>query len=67
VVVVPRSLNVHVDAKLDIAGGIAVPGNDGGGFNHEVTTDLVGVPATASAPLELDLDAKLGQITVEYR
>ena len=34
---------------------------------REVTTDLVGVPATASAPLELDLDAKLGQSTVEYR
>ena len=66
-VIVPRSLNVHVDANLDIAGGITVPGNDGGGFNHEVSTDLVGVPTTTTAPLDLDLDAKLGQITVEYR
>jgi phage shock protein PspC (stress-responsive transcriptional regulator) len=66
-VIVPRGLNVHVDAKLDIAGGISVPGNDGGGFNHEVHTTLVGVPATSTAPLELDIDAKLGQITVEYR
>jgi phage shock protein PspC (stress-responsive transcriptional regulator) len=66
-VIVPRSLNVHVDAKLDIAGGITVPGNDGGGFNHEVHTTLAGVPATSTAPLELDIDAKLGQITVEYR
>ena len=67
VVVVPRSLNVHIDAQLDIAGGITVPGNDGGGFNHGVDTHLVGVPATATAPLDLDLDVKLGQITVEYR
>jgi phage shock protein PspC (stress-responsive transcriptional regulator) len=67
VVVVPRSLNVHVDAKLAGAGGIRVPGNDGGGFNHAVDTNLVGAPATTTAPLELDLDAKFGQITVEYR
>jgi hypothetical protein len=66
-VIVPRSLNVHIDAEMDFAGGIAVPGNDGGGFNHDVDTNLVGVPATTTAPLELDLDAKLGQINVEYR
>jgi hypothetical protein len=66
-VIVPRTLNVHVDAKMDFAGGIKVPGDDGGGFNHEVDTNLVAVPASTSAPLELDLDAKLGQITVEYR
>ena len=66
-VIVPRSLNVHIDAKMDFAGGIAVPGNDGGGFNHEVDTNLVGVPSTTTAPLELDLDAKFGQIDVEYR
>jgi phage shock protein PspC (stress-responsive transcriptional regulator) len=66
-VIVPRSLNVHIDAKMDFAGGIAVPGNDGGGFNHEVDKNLVGVPSTTTAPLELDLDAKFGQIDVEYR
>lgn len=66
-VVVPRSVNVDIDAKMDIAGGINVPGNDGGGFNHEVSRYLTAVPASTAAPLELDLDAKLGQITVEYR
>jgi hypothetical protein len=66
-VIVPRSINVDIDAKMDFAGGIAVPGNDGGGFNHEVDKYLAATPATTTAPLELDLDAKLGQINVEYR
>lgn len=65
-VIVPRGLNVHVDALMDVAGGITVPGNDGGGFHHDVDTTLVGAPATTTAPLELDIDAKFGQITVEY-
>jgi hypothetical protein len=66
-VLVPRGLNVAIDANVSVAGGIRVPGNDGGGFNHSVRTNLVAVPASASAPLELDLHAKFGQITVEYR
>jgi phage shock protein PspC (stress-responsive transcriptional regulator) len=65
-VIVPRGLNVHVDALMDVAGGITVPGNDGGGFHHDVDTTLVGTPTTTTAPLELDIDAKFGQITVEY-
>jgi phage shock protein PspC (stress-responsive transcriptional regulator) len=67
VVTVPRSLNVHVDAKVDVAGGIAVPGNDGGGFNYSVDKLMRAIPASTGTPLELDLDAKFGQITVEYR
>jgi phage shock protein PspC (stress-responsive transcriptional regulator) len=66
-VIVPRGLNVDVDAKMDFAGGITVPGDDGGGFNHKVERLLAAVPATSTAPLELDLDAKFGQITVEHR
>jgi phage shock protein PspC (stress-responsive transcriptional regulator) len=66
-VLVPRTLNVAVDADVDVAGGISVPGNDGGGFNHSVRTYLTAVPASSSAPLELDIEAKFGQITVEYR
>jgi phage shock protein PspC (stress-responsive transcriptional regulator) len=67
VVIVPRSLNVDVEASVDIAGGIKVPGEDGGGFNHEVHRYLAADPASTAAPLELDLQAKLGQITVEHR
>jgi phage shock protein PspC (stress-responsive transcriptional regulator) len=66
-VIVPRGLNVVVDADMDYAGGINVPGDDSGGINHDVHKTLAGVPATTTAPLELDLDAKFGQITVEQR
>ena len=66
-VVVPRSLNVDIVAKMDGAGGVQVPGNDSGGFNHLARRHLSADPASTSPPLQLDLDAKFGQITVEYR
>ena len=66
-VIVPRSLNVDIDADMDYAGGITVPGDDSGGINHEVHKTLPGVPGTTTAPLHLNLDAKFGQITVEHR
>jgi hypothetical protein len=66
-VIVPRSLNVQVDADMSFAGGIAVPGDDSGGINHAAHRYLSGVPATDTAPLELNIDAKFGQITVEQR
>jgi phage shock protein PspC (stress-responsive transcriptional regulator) len=67
VVTVPRNLNVHIDARMKVAGGIRIPGYDGGGVKDSVERSLRGVPATASAPLELDIHARVGQITVEYR
>jgi phage shock protein PspC (stress-responsive transcriptional regulator) len=66
-VIVPRGLNVDVEADIEFAGGISVAGDDGGGIGHSVDTYLAGVPATDAAPLELDLEAKFGQITVEQR
>jgi hypothetical protein len=66
-VIVPRTLNVVVDADMDYAGGITIPGDDSGGINHQAHKSLTGVPATTTAPLELNLDAKFGQITVEHR
>ena len=53
---------------LDLAGvDLAGKKDQGGGFNHEVHRHLTGSTATNTAPLVLDLDAKLGQITVEYQ
>jgi phage shock protein PspC (stress-responsive transcriptional regulator) len=66
-VIVPRSLNVTIDANMDFAGGVEIPGDDSGGFNHEVHKSLYAVPASTADPLALELDAKFGQITVEYR
>lgn len=66
-VILPRTLNVDIDAAMDYAGGISLPGNDGGGLNHEVEKYLAAVPRSTDAPLELDIDAKFGQITVEQK
>src|SRR3954447_26401072 len=66
-VIVPRSLNVDVHAHMKGAGGVSIPGDDSGGFDHSAQRSLYAVPASTSAPLELDLDATFGQITVEYR
>ncbi len=67
VVIVPRELNVTIDAEHDFAGGIKVPGYDGGGVQDSVARTLAGVPATTDQPLDLTLDASVGQITVEQR
>ena len=66
-VIVPRSLNVEIDADTGFAGGIRIPGYDGGGFQDSREKSVLGVPASTSAPLELDLDVRVGQITVERR
>jgi hypothetical protein len=66
-VIVPESLNLQVDAELEYAGGINVPNDDGGGWNPSVDRYFPGTPATDDQPLELDIDAKFGQITVEQR
>lgn len=66
-VIVPRALNVDVDAAMDYAGGISVGDDDGGGLNYEVVKYLAAVPRSTDAPLELDIDAKFGQITVEQK
>lgn len=67
VVVVPRSLNVQIDAEMGFAGGIKIPGYDGGGFEDSREKYLAGTPANDLAPLELDLDVRVGQIEVERR
>lgn len=66
-VIVPRSLNVDIHAEFGFAGGIRVPGYDGGGLQDSVERHLVGSPATTTPELDLRLDASVGQITVEQR
>lgn len=67
VVILPRAVNATIDAEFGFAGGIRVPGYDGGGIQDRVDRTLVGVPATTDRPLDLVLDASVGQITVEQR
>ena len=66
-VIVPKELNIRIDAEMGFAGGIKVPGYDGGGVEEKVTKFVSSRPATSTAPLELDLDVRVGQITVEHR
>ncbi len=66
-VIVPRSLNLRIDAEFDFAGGIRIPGYDGGGIQDSVERTVVGTGSSTTPPLDLELDATVGQITVEQR
>lgn len=66
-VIVPKSLNVDIEAEMGFAGGINIPGYDGGGVQDRAERRLTGRPATTSAPLVLDIDVRVGQINVEQR
>jgi phage shock protein PspC (stress-responsive transcriptional regulator) len=66
-VIVPRSLNVDINAEFGFAGGIEIPGYNGGGVQDSVERHLAGTPATTSPSLDLDLHASVGHILVEQR
>lgn len=66
-VIVPRELNLEIHAETGFAGGIDIPGYDGGGFEDDAHKVVSGSPANDTAPLELDLEVRVGQITVEHR
>jgi len=68
-VIVPKGLNLHIDAEFDFAGGIKVPGYDGGGIQDSVERTVLGTgpESGTGTPLDLELDATVGQITVEQR
>ncbi|WP_183407691.1 PspC domain-containing protein [Nocardioides marmoriginsengisoli] len=66
-VIVPKSLNVDIDAELGFAGGIDIPGYDGGGVQDSAERSLTGTPATTTPALDLDIDVRVGQINVEQR
>ncbi len=67
VVIVPRSLNLDIEAHVRFAGGIRIPGYDAGAFGRQVERTVAGQPISTAAPLELDLELRVGQITVEHR
>ncbi len=66
-VIVPRTVDVDVNASFGFAGGIELPGYSGGGVQDSVQRHLVGTSATSTVPLTLDLRANVGQITVEQQ
>ncbi|MCW2786806.1 MAG: PspC protein [Marmoricola sp.] len=66
-VIVPASMSVDIKAKFGFAGGISVPGYDGGGVQDSVSRHLTATtfPPTDDSPVHLDISASVGQITVE--
>lgn len=68
VVVLPRGVDVEVDAKVGGFGSIDLLGSDRGGLSPErtvlVTADAPVAPASA-APLEIDVELGVGEIVVE--
>lgn len=67
VVTVPREVTVEVDANIKLAGDIQIDDHniDHGGINPNVDTVLTGTQP--GSILRLDLDARLGQITVRHQ
>ena len=67
VVVVPREIDVHIEANLGYIGEIDVDGKQYSGIGQSVSTTLAGTSTGDNPPLELALDARVGQITVQQR
>jgi len=66
-VLVPEGLNVIVDADIRYAGEISVGEVVNGGFEQSVNTTLNTSTAEGTPTLNLDVDARVGEITVQER
>ncbi len=64
-VYLPRGVNAVVDAEMHVAGDLDIDGDESSGFNPHLTRTVTGSPAPAAPTITLDLDARVGQITVE--
>ena len=67
VVLVPRELDVHVEATIRYAGEIVVDGQSYGGLGQSLSTTISGTPEAGTPTLDLDLRASVGSITVQQR
>ena len=66
-VFVPEGLNVDVDADIRYAGEISVDGQSREGFGQSVSRTLSTSSRPGTPTLDLDLDARVGVISVEER
>jgi len=64
-VLVPEGLNVNVDADIRYAGEITVGDLNRGGFDQSVNRTLTTSSKPGTPTLDLDLDARVGSISVE--
>jgi hypothetical protein len=64
-VLVPEGLNVDVDADIRYAGEISAGDITREGFDHSVNTTVTTSSRAGTPTLDLDLDARVGSISVE--
>ncbi len=67
VVLVPREIDVNVEATIRYAGEVVVDGQSYGGLGQSVSTTISGAPGADTPTLDLDLHTNVGQITVQQR
>jgi hypothetical protein len=64
-VTLPQGVNAVVEADLSFAGDINIEGTHRGGFDPSLTRTVIGSADPNAPTITLDLDARVGQISVE--
>jgi hypothetical protein len=64
-VTLPRGVNAIVDAEMHFAGDISVDGSHAGGFDQSVNRTITGSTDPNAPTITLNLDARVGEITVD--
>jgi hypothetical protein len=66
-VILPPGLNADVVANMHVAGGIVVGSSERDGFDQTLSRSLAGSTATNAPTIDLNVDARVGQISVHQR
>ena len=64
-VTLPPGTNANVDAAMRFAGDISVDGSHRGGFDQSLNRKVIGSTDPNAPTITLNLDARVGQITVD--
>ena len=64
-VTLPPGVNAIVDANMSFAGDISIDGSHRGGFDQSLTRTITGSTDPNAPTITLDIDARVGQITVD--
>jgi len=64
-VILPPGLNAEVDADLSLAGDISIDNEHLGGFDPSLNRTVTGSTDPDAPTVNLDIDVRIGQITVE--
>jgi phage shock protein PspC (stress-responsive transcriptional regulator) len=64
-VILPPGLNAEVDADLSLAGDISIDNEHLGGFDPSLNRTVTGSTDPGAPTVNLDIDVRIGQITVE--